>query len=95
MSDHSHKKVVLFQLELPLSRTFKSLTDIELEEGSKQRVVSNPGFPFRILSRSFGDKFQKLRDKIRNGKPGFKVKQKGGWREGTQQPQQWESRSLE
>ena len=93
MSDHSHKKL-MSQLELPLSRTFKSLTDIELEEGSKQRVVSNPGFPFRILSRSFGEKFQKLWDKIRNGKPGLKAKQREGegWKE---QPQQWESWILE
>ena len=29
-----------------------------------------PGFPFRILSRSFGEK---LRDKMRNGKPGFEA----------------------
>jgi len=33
-------------------------------------LASNPGSPFRILSRSFGEK---LRDKIRNGEPGFEV----------------------
>ena len=32
-------------------------------------VASNPGFVFRILSRSF----PKPQDKIRNGKPGFKA----------------------
>ena len=95
MSDHSHKKFVLFQLELPLSRTFKKLliTDIELEEGSKQRVASNPGFPFWVLSCSFGEKSQKLWDKIRNGKPGFKAKQREG--EGKEQPWRWELRILE
>ena len=37
-------------------------------------LASNPGFPFRILSCSFGEKLEvKLRDKIRNGKPGFEV----------------------
>ena len=35
-------------------------------------VASNPGSPFRILS-------PKLRDKIRNGKPGFKATAWGGW----------------
>ena len=33
-------------------------------------LASNPGFPFQILSRNFGEK---LRDKIRNGKPGFEA----------------------
>ena len=33
-------------------------------------LASNPGFPFRILSRSFGEK---SRDKIRNGKRGFEA----------------------
>ena len=37
-------------------------------------VASNPGFPFRILSRSFGEKSPKLQDKIRNGKPGFEAR---------------------
>ena len=40
-------------------------------------LASNPGFPFRILSRSFGEKIgfsPKLRDKIRNGKPGFEAR---------------------
>ena len=32
-------------------------------------VALNPGFPFRILSHSFGKKL----DKIRNRKPGFKA----------------------
>ena len=34
-------------------------------------VASNPGFPFRILSHSFKKFSPKLRDKIRNGKPGL------------------------
>ena len=34
-------------------------------------IASNPGFPFRILSRSFFS--PKLRDKIQNGKPGFEA----------------------
>ena len=55
------------------------------------RLASNPGFPFRILSRSFLQSCEtksgteslgsrlvsqlspKLRDKIRNGKPGFEA----------------------
>ena len=39
-------------------------------------IASNPGFPFRILPRSFGEKLNfspKLRDKIRNRKPGFEA----------------------
>ena len=39
-----------------------------------KRVASNPGSPFRILSRSFGEK--SLRDKIRNGEPGFEANAK-------------------
>ena len=35
-------------------------------------VASNLGFPFRILSRSFGFS-PKLWDKIQNGKPGFEA----------------------
>ena len=35
-------------------------------------LALNPGFPFRILSRS---RFSpKLRDKIQNGKPGFEAR---------------------
>ena len=46
--------------------------------GHKQRciIASNPGSPFRILSRSFGEKSDfspKLRDKIRNREPGFEA----------------------
>ena len=37
------------------------------------KVASNPGFPFWILSRRFGEKSSKLQDKIWNGKPGFKA----------------------
>ena len=37
-------------------------------------IASNPGFPYRILSRSFTSDFSpKLRDRIRNGKPGFEA----------------------
>ena len=45
----------------------------------ESKLASNPGFPFWILSRSFGEKSNfspKLRDKIWNGKPGFKAKSK-------------------
>ena len=37
-------------------------------KGRGQWLASNPGFPFWILS-------PKLRDKIRNGKPGFEASQ--------------------
>ena len=45
---------------------------------SSFHVVSNLGFPLQILSCSFGEKLlflfpPKLRDKIRNGKPGFEA----------------------
>ena len=47
------------------------------QEVSALSVASNPGFPFRILSRSFGEKSEdfspKLQDKIRNRKPGFEA----------------------
>ena len=37
--------------------------------------ASHPGFPSRILSRSFGENFSPtLRDKIWNGKPGFEAR---------------------
>ena len=37
-----------------------------MDSCSKTAVASNPGSPFQILSRSFGDK-------IRNGEPGFEA----------------------
>ena len=44
------------------------------------QLALNPGFPFQILSCSFGEKSEvnsdfspKLQDKIRNGKPGFEA----------------------
>ena len=40
-------------------------------------LASNLGFPFWILSRSFGEKYDfspKLWDKIQNGKPGFEAR---------------------
>ena len=36
-------------------------------------VASNPGFSSRILSRSFGENLQAVRDKIRDGKLGFEA----------------------
>ena len=36
-------------------------------------VALNLGFPFRILSCSFGDFSPKLRDKIQKGKPRFEA----------------------
>ena len=36
-------------------------------------VPLNPGFPSRILSRSFGENLQVVRDKIRDGKLGFEA----------------------
>ena len=45
-------------------------------EGRVIQLASNPGSLFRILSRSFGEKSDfspKLRDKIRNGEPGFEA----------------------
>ena len=36
-------------------------------------VASNPGFPSRILSRSFGENLQAVRDKIGDGELGFKA----------------------
>ena len=39
-----------------------------MHDRSQPGIASNPGFPFRILSR------RKLRDKIWNGKPGFEAK---------------------
>ena len=45
----------------------------------RKELASNPGFPFRILSCSFGEKSDfspKLQDKILNGKPGFEARKK-------------------
>ena len=36
-------------------------------------VASNPGFTSRILSRSFGENLQAVRDKIEDGELGFEA----------------------
>ena len=51
------------------------------QEVSALSADLNPDFPFRILSRSFGEKSEdfsspKLQDKIQNRKPGQNLKQK-------------------